>query len=329
MKRFPHDVKTSFMAVFTALSHVQIANWLAHYDVGRLRQARGIAQGIENTNYFVDTERGAYVLTLIERIPVQDVPFYLRLMKHLAVRGIPCPEPIADRHGQLWSLLGAKPATLVTRLPGAQVNHPGATDCATVGGLLARMHLAAADFGPAPANSRGLAWWPQAFAALKDELEPAQAGLIADELGAQQAFAATAAYRTLPASAVHADCFRDNVLIDEVAGAGIIDFYFACEDKWMFDLAVACNDWCVVESDGRLDPARAAALLDGYRAIRPLQEAEREAWPMMLRAAALRFWLSRLYDHHLPRDAEVLTPKDPGWFERILHARRTGATEII
>jgi homoserine kinase type II len=128
---------------------------------------------------------------------------------------------------------------------------------------------------------------------------------------------------------VHADCFRDNVLIDPAAGPGIIDFYFACEDKWVFDLAVACNDWCVDESDGNLDAQRTRALLDGYRSVRPLLDTELAAWPMMLRAAALRFWLSRLYDHHLPRDAEVLSPKDPRWFERILHARRTGATEII
>jgi len=317
------------MAVFTALSHEQIAQWLARYDVGRLRQARGIAQGIENTNYFVDTEHGAYVLTLIERIPVRDVPFYLRLMKHLAVRHIPCPEPIADRDGQLWSMLNGKPATLVTRLPGAQVEHPTAADCATVGGLLGRMHLAARDFGAAPANSRGLAWWPEAFAALEDELEPAQAALIADELQAQQSFAAGPVYRELPASAVHADCFRDNVLMDETGSPGIIDFYFACEDKWMFDLAVTCNDWCVDEGNGALVPARTAALIAGYRGVRTIEPAERQAWPMMLRAAALRFWLSRLYDHHLPRDAEVLSPKDPRWFERILQARRTGAPEII
>jgi homoserine kinase type II len=317
------------MAVFTAVSHEQVAHWLARYDVGPLRQARGIAQGIENTNYFVDTERGSYVLTLIERIPVQDVPFYLSLMKHLALRGIPCPEPLADRDDQLWSLLNGKPATLVTRLPGTQVTHPSPADCATVGALLARMHLAAVDFGPAPANSRGLGWWPRALEALESELDPAQASLVVDELRRQQAFAATAAYRSLPSSAVHADCFRDNVLMDEVAGPGIIDFYFACDDKWMFDLAVACNDWCVHDDDGDLDPARTQALLDGYRSVRPLQRPECEAWPMMLRAAALRFWLSRLYDHHLPREAEVLSPKDPRWFERMLQARRAGGTEII
>ena len=161
------------------------------------------------------------------------------------------------------------------------------------------------------------------------QLDAGQAEVIADELREQQTFARTAAYRSLPASAVHADCFRDNVLFDPQAGPGVIDFYFACDDKWLFDLAVACNDWCVGDADGELDRVRTSALLDGYQAVRRLLPAERAAWPMLLRAAALRFWLSRLYDHFLPRDAEVLSPKDPRWFERILHARRTGTTEII
>jgi homoserine kinase type II len=317
------------MAVFTVVAQDQIGNWLAGYNVGRLRTAQGIPQGVENTNYFVDTDRGAYVLTLIERIPVTELPFYLRLMKHLAVKGIPCPEPVTDQQGRLWSMLAGKPATLVTRLPGSQVAHPSPQDCAIVGTLLARLHLAAQDFGPAPANSRGLQWWPLALDALKNELTADQARLASDELRAQQSFAATAGYRNLPGSAVHADCFRDNVLMDPTAGPAVIDFYFACEEKWMFDLAVTCNDWCVEENSGELDPARAAALLDGYRNVRQPQPAEQAAWPMMLRAAALRFWLSRLYDHFLPRDAEVLSPKDPRWFERILHARRTGATEIV
>ncbi len=317
------------MAVFTAVPHEQIDAWLAGYDVGRLQQARGIAQGVENTNYFVDTDQGSFVLTLIERIPADDLPFYLSLMKHLAVRGIPCPEPVTDRQGRLWSRLSGKPATLVTRLPGTQVSHPSREDCAAVGGLLARMHLAAADFGAAPENSRGLRWWPAAFEALKERLDEDRSSTIADEIQVQQAYARSPQYRSLPASAVHADCFRDNVLMDADAGPGVIDFYFACEDKWIFDLAVACNDWCVNDDDGHLEAARMKALLDGYQAVRALQPAELQAWPMMLRAAALRFWLSRLYDHFLPRDAEVLSPKDPGWFERILHARRTGATEIV
>jgi homoserine kinase type II len=317
------------MAVFTAVSNEQLDAWLTRYDVGRLRQAQAIAQGIENTNYFVDTERGSYVLTLIERISAADLPFHLQFMKHLAVRAIPCPEPVADREERLWSPLNGKPATLITRLPGTQVATAGCDHCETVGVLLARMHLAARDFGPAPHNTRGLAWWPVALAALEGEIDADQASLIRDEISRQQAYAATPQYRRLPGSAVHADCFRDNVLFDPVVGPGIIDFYFACEDKWLFDLAVACNDWCVADSSGELDEARTTALLRGYQAVRMLPTGERAAWPMMLRAAALRFWLSRLYDHFLPRDAEVLSPKDPRWFERILHARRTGTTEIV
>lgn len=317
------------MAVFTAVTDYQLSVWLERYDVGRLREARGIAQGIENTNYFVDTEGGSYVLTLIERIGAQDLPFYLGLMKHLARRGISCPEPLSDVEGGLWSWLNGKPATLVTRLSGGQVARPDLRHCAAVGTLLARMHLAAQDFQPSLPNSRGAAWWPSAFAAISNELDADQARVIADELREQQSFALTERYRGLPASAVHADCFRDNVLFDSQTRPGVIDFYFACNDKWLFDLAVACNDWCVVDDDGELDPVRTKALLDGYQAIRPLQPAERAAWPMLLRAAALRFWLSRLYDYFLPRDAEVLSPKDPRWFERILHARRSGTREII
>jgi len=317
------------MAVFTAVPHDQIDAWLTGYDVGRLQRAHGIAQGVENTNYFVDTDQGSYVLTLIERISTHDLPFYLRLMKHLALRGIPCPDPVTDRQGRLWSRLSGKPATLVSRLPGIQVAHPCAEDCALVGALLARMHLAAADFGAAPPNSRGLQWWPAAFDAVGHSLDEDQSNTIADEIRLQQAYVQTPQYHSLPASAVHADCFRDNVLIDAHTGPGVIDFYFACEDKWLFDLAVACNDWCVDHDNGQLKSTHVRALLDGYQSVRALQDAELEAWPILLRAAALRFWLSRLYDHFLPRDAEVLSPKDPGWFERILHARRTRATEII
>ncbi|MGE0802323.1 MAG: homoserine kinase [Lautropia sp.] len=308
------------MAVFTAVSDQELAHWLTRYDVGALVAARGIADGIENTNYFVDTAGGAWVLTLIERIAPADLPFHLRLMKHLATRGIRCPEPVADRGGALWSPLAGKPATLVTRLAGHPVDAPAPVHCAALGRLLARMHLAAADFGAAPPNPRGRDWWADAVRQLHDRLPVATAALVDDELAAQQRFAATPAAAALPVSPVHADCFRDNVLFDG-DDPGIIDFYFAGVDSWGFDLAVACNDWCI-DAAGRLDPPRVAALFTGYQAVRPLLPAERTAWPMLLRAAALRFWLSRLYDHFLPRDAAMLRPKDPATFERILAARR-------
>lgn len=312
------------MAVFTAVSDDEIARWLGRYPVGAFRAARGIADGIENTNYFVDTEDGAWVLTLVERIAPADLPFHLRLMKHLASHGIRCPEPLADRDGGLWSPLAGKPATLVTRLPGRPEMAPQAPHCQSVGALLARMHLAAADFGPAPANTRGIGWWPQAATALAPHLGPAEKSLLDDELAAQLAWAATPAWQALPASAVHADLFCDNVLFDAAGEPGVIDFYFACHDKWLFDLAVTCNDWCIEAATGKLDPLRTADLLDGYRTVRALTPEESAAWPMMLRAAALRFWLSRLYDWYLPRDAKMLKPKDPTALERILRSRRAG-----
>lgn len=311
------------MAVFTVVSDQQLKDWLAHHDAGELQRAEPIASGIENTNYFVDTTRGRWVLTLVERLPVERLPFHLELMQHLAQRGIPCPAPLADREGRLFSPLNGKPATLVTRLDGKAVVDTTPEHCRAMGALLARMHLAAADFGPAPANVKGPEWWPIALEELRPRLEPALRTLAADELAAQQAWMDTPDWKNLPASAVHADIFRDNVLFTSPSEPGVIDFYFACHDTWLFDLAVVCNDWCLAADDAHLDPVRTEALLAGYRSVRPLQDIERRGWTMALRAAALRFWLSRLYDLLLPREAAMLQPKDPTHFERILTDRRT------
>ena len=316
------------MAVFTVVSDQQLKDWLAQYDAGELLAIEPIASGIENTNYFVDTAKGRWVLTLVERLPVEQLPFHLELMQHLARRGIPCPAPLANRQGQLFSMLNGKPATLVTRLTGKSVVDTTPQHCQAMGALLARMHLAAADFGPAPANVRGPGWWPQAIKELRPKLAPAQLALAEDELAAQQAWMATSEWQELPASAVHADCFRDNVLFTTPSTPGVIDFYFACHGTWLFDLAVVCNDWCLAADDAHLDPARTEALLAGYRSVRPLQDIERRGWTMALRAAALRFWLSRLYDLLLPREAAMLQPKDPTHFERILTDRRTLSGEL-
>ncbi|MDO4904677.1 MAG: homoserine kinase [Lautropia sp.] len=310
------------MAVFTVVSDQEIAQWLAQYDAGSLLSAQAIASGIENTNYFVDTSKGRWVLTLVERLPTERLPFHLNLMKHLAQRGIPCPEPLADREGRLWSMLNGKPATLVTRLPGRSVEDTTAPHCHAIGQLLARMHLAAADFGPAPANVRGADWWPQALTELTPLLPADQLALIHDELAVQLAWRQQAAFAALPASAVHADCFRDNVLFDTIDAPGIIDFYFACHDTWIFDLAVVCNDWCLAPDHFSLDSSRLMSLLEGYQNVRRFDDVERQGWPMALRAAALRFWLSRLYDALLPREAAMLQPKDPEHFRKILLDRR-------
>lgn len=316
------------MAVFTPLDQNDVQQWLLNYELGDLLGLEGISSGIENTNFFVDTSKGRFVLTLFERLSASDLPFYLELMRHLAARGIPCPNPIANRQGSLLGELKAKPAAIVTRLSGHVQMHPDARLCAEVGAALARMHLAAADYPGRLPNPRGRDWWRQTAPAVLPFLTKAQADLMQDELGAQARFAASPAFAELPGSAVHADLFRDNVLVRDDDGSGttlggIIDFYFAGVDSWLYDLAVTVNDWCIDDSDGSLVEERLSAFLCAYRVLRPPLAAEYECWPMMLRAAGLRFWLSRLFDLHRPRPAQIVNVKDPSHFERLLTQRRT------
>jgi homoserine kinase type II len=317
------------MAVFTQVSADELRQWLRGYALGELLGFEGIASGIENSNYFVDTAHGRYVLTLFEVLGATQLPFYLSLMQHLAARDVPCPDPVPDRAGRLLGSLNGKPAALVSRLAGRAIVAPDPRHCAQVGALLARMHHAARDFEGGLPNLRGLAWWFETAPAVRPFLDPPQRRLLDDELVAQRRFAASDACRALARSPVHADLFRDNVLFeDDPAGprlGGVIDFYFAGIDTWLFDLAVTVNDWCIDEASGELDPPRLEALLAAYRGEGRFTDADRSAWPMMLRAAALRFWISRLFDFHRPRPAEMVTPKDPGHFERILRARRRDA----
>lgn len=318
------------MAVFTPVTRDELVHWLERYALGELRHFEGIAAGIENSNFFVTTSGGRFVLTLFERLAFDELPFYLSLMHHLAAHGLPCPDPVADRHGEVLGRLAGKPAALVTRVPGRAVASPGPAHCAQVGTVLARMQLAARDYGESAPNPRGLAWCRRTAPSMLGFLGVEQAALLRDELARQQAFAASSLHASLPSSVVHADLFRDNVLFDTLPDGlpglgGVIDFYFAGVDTWLFDLAVAANDWCIDDRSGEFDALRLAALLDAYRKVRAPHEAEIAAWPMMLRAGALRFWLSRLFDLHLPRPAELVIPKDPAHFERILRARRAGA----
>lgn len=310
------------MAVFTPISRAKLEGWLASRPAGRLQAFAGIAEGVENTNYFVETDAGHWVLTLFERIPPEGLPFHLDLLHHLAARGLPCPDPVADACGALWAPLAGRPAALVNRLPGRGVERPSLAHCGPIGDLLARMHLAVADFDGVQPNPRGINWWVEAGARIAPLLPPAQARLLTEELDAQRAAHAGAEHRALPRGAVHADLFRDNVLFEGDTIGGVIDFWFAGVDTLLFDLAVTVNDWCVDDTTGELDAPRLGALLAAYVARRPPSDAERTAWPMAMRAAALRFWLSRLDDLHRPRPAQQLTPKDPGTFERILLARR-------
>lgn len=309
------------MAVFTALTRDDIAGLLSHYALGELRAFEGIAAGIENTNYFVDTGEGRYVLTLFERLSFRELPFYLELMRHLARRGLPVPAPQENRSGGLLSELKGKPAAIVTRVNGRSIEAPDAAHCAVIGGLLARMHLAAADFPLFQPNLRGIGWCKQVLPQLQADVPDRTYQLLAEEVGFHDSFQRRPEAERLPHGAVHADLFRDNVLWDGERVGGVIDFYFAGCTWWLFDLAVAMNDWCVTVDDGAWDRARALALIEAYHAVRPLTALERDCWRTLLRAAALRFWISRLYDLHRPRAAYLLTPHDPGRFERTLRQR--------
>jgi homoserine kinase type II len=308
------------LSVFTPVSEGQLAGWLNNYAVGAPTLLQPIAAGIENTNYFVTTSQGRYVLTLFERLSAAELPFYLDLMAHLARHGIPCPAPIADLGDRYLSSLNGKPAALVTRLEGRSIESPSAADCAELGALLARMHLAARSYGGYLENPRGPKWWRVAARDVRAFLDAPRAALLDEELR----FQAQHRFPDLPRGAVHADLFRDNAVFEGGRISGVFDFYFAGVDCLVFDLAVCANDWCLVaaDSDRRLEERRLQALLGAYAAVRPLQPAEREAWPVMLRAAALRFWLSRLHDKHLPRPGELVKVHDPEHFREILALRQ-------
>jgi len=313
------------MAVFTEVSRVEAADLMQRLGLGRLIEMAGCAGGIENTNYFVTTEcdgqRQEWVLTLFERLSAEQLPFYLHLMKHLAGKGIPVPDPQADASGEILHRVRGKPAAVVNRLRGASVLAPQPAHCAQVGTMLARMHLAARDYEREQPNLRGLAWWNETVPVILPYLQPAQAQLLQAELAYQNHVAASPAYQGLPRGPVHADLFRDNVMFDGDQLSGVFDFYFAGCDTWLFDLAVCLNDWCIDLDSGAADPARTGALLQAYQAVRPLTAAERQLLPAMRRAGALRFWISRLWDWYLPRQAAVLKPHDPTHFERVLRAR--------
>nr|WP_315238175.1 homoserine kinase [uncultured Albidiferax sp.] len=313
------------MAVYTNVSLKEATALLRQLDLGDVTALRGIQGGIENTNYFATTDSGEYVLTLFERLTFEQLPYYLHLMKHLAQRGIPVPDPMGTKAGNILHTVKKKPASVVTKLRGKSELAPGVPHCAAVGDMLARMHLAGRDFAMTQPNLRGLAWWVDTTPVVLPFLEPAQAQLLQSELAYQNHIAASSAYAALPQGAIHADLFRDNVMFDTVDGqpqlSGFFDFYFAGTDAWLFDIAVCLNDWCVDLPTGAHDAARSDAFLAAYQAVRPLAAAERQLLPALLRAGALRFWISRLWDFHLPREAALLQAHDPTHFERVLRQR--------
>ncbi|WP_068635765.1 homoserine kinase [Thauera butanivorans] len=316
------------MSVFTHVPESTLAEWLKGYAVGRLVELKGISAGVQNSNFFVTTTLGRYVLTLFEDLSRAELPYYLHLMAHLSRHGLPVPGPIADRDNEYLGTLQDRPAALVVRLSGSSEMNPGLAHCEKIGAMLAGLHLAGQSYGRRQENPRGAAWRADTAQLVRPFLPAGEQAL----LDAETAFQATVDASALPQGAIHADLFRDNVLWDRDEDGtphvgGLIDFYFAGYDALLFDVAVTVNDWCS-QPDGQLDPARTQALLDAYHAERPFTAEERAAWPAMLRAAALRFWLSRAADFHRPRSGEMVSVKNPDEYRDILRLRAAGVPPL-
>ncbi|SDU37301.1 homoserine kinase [Halopseudomonas salegens] len=308
------------MSVFTPVNRSELEDFLTAFDLGRLLDYQGIEGGSENSNFFVATSRGEYVLTLIERGPVQALDFFIQLLAELHESCLPVPYAIENRNGQCLQQLNGRPALLQPRLPGKHLNAPNPSDCQAVGTALAQLHQASSQSRLERRSDRGLDWLSEQGALLAAELET---GELRSQL--ERTVSCINQWRqqppALPRAIVHADLFRDNVMFDGHHLSGIIDFYNAHSGITLYDVAIACNDWCV-NSQCQLDPARTRALLAGYAALRPFNPAELDAWPEMLRIAALRFWLSRQHAATQHQDQPGVLVKDPAHFQRIFAQHR-------
>jgi homoserine kinase type II len=301
------------MSVYTPVERRVLQQFLIGYDVGALINYQGISAGVENTNYFVTTERGEFVLTLFESLTSEQLPYYVQLQIHLAQSGLPTPHLVADNQKNHLVTLQGRPAVLMERLPGEMVAQPNCHQCRELGGWLARLHQAGNVFPEQRKNERGPAWWQHVAERLLPNLSHADAELLRSELAYQCGYKEA----DLPRGLIHADLFHDNALFVGDRLTGIVDFSCACYDLLLYDLAISANDWCALP-EGELDGFKVRALLAGYHEQRPLHEIERWLWPVMLRAAALRFWLSRLLDYQLPREGELTHVKDPEVFKQRL-----------
>ena len=334
------------MAVFSKVTQETLQNLLSNFNIGKLLYFEGIQAGIENTNYFIYTSENSYVLTIFEKLTMDQAPFYLSLMRHLAKRRTPCPLPILNKKGELLQFCDGKPTTIVSRLNGRAVEQPNIYHCYEIGKALAISHQDANDFPEIQNNTRSLLWWKITTPKILKFLPQQKQEILINELKEQELFFNSSNYKVLPKAVVHADLFRDNALFLEQKDiktnkiiknskklhlpkeklGGIIDFYFAGYDTLIYDLAVVANDWAIFhdsEKIGSFKTNELDYLLKGYQSIRNLNASEMEAWPMVLRSAAFRFWISRLYDWYVPREATLLTPKDPTQFEIILLKRKS------
>lgn len=310
------------MAVYTEVTADDINAFVRDYDLGTVTTFKGIAEGVENSNYLLQTEKGNFILTLYEkRVKADDLPFFIGLMDHLAAKGIDCPEPVHDREGSALKTLCDRPAAMVTFLPGISLKHPSPAQVGEVGAALARLHLAAADFTGVRQNALGHDGWrelAERCGAQADEIAPGLASLIGEELGILDRDWPEG----LPEGVIHADLFPDNVFFLGERLSGLIDFYFACNDLWAYDLAICINAWCF-EADGAFNVTKTRRMLEGYRSVRPLDAGEVDALPVLCRAAALRFLLTRTHDWLHQVEGALVRPHDPVPFLNRLRFHRT------
>jgi len=301
------------MSVYTTIEQDELVAFLRHYNVGDLINYTGISDGIENTNYFVTTSQGQYVLTIFEELTAKELPYFLDLMAFLAEHEVPSAHPIADNNNTFLRTLKDKPAALVIRLTGKGIDQPNTAQCQALGENLGKLHAVSHEFSGHRDNPRGPSWWHDMSVKLDGKLSTSERELLDVEMSFQSQHRRD----QLPSGVIHADLFRDNALFEADQLTGIIDFYYACNDVQLYDLAITVNDWCS-NPDGSLDSVRVTAMLESYVKKRPLLADEKQAWPMMLRAAALRFWLSRLHDKHFPKEGEMTHVKNPDVFKNIL-----------
>ena len=309
------------MSVYTSVDNDQLEKFLLRYDIGKPLALEPIAPGITNSNYYLDTGEGRFVLTLYEHHSDDELDYMLGLQRHLADRSVRCSRPVLDRRGEFYSSLNNRPAAIIRRVNGEVCDSPSLEQCALIGGELARFHLAGQDFAGWRANPRGLDWVAAVQDMLRDELGDADCRAIDSSLNAARAFDMEA----LPRGAIHADLFHDNALFDGDELGGILDFDYACHDCLVFDIAVVLNDWCI-DNDYRIVDVRADAIIDAYQAERPLAGDEIRSLPLMLRLAALRFWLSRLYDKTFPLSGELTYIKNPQPFREMHRLRSVEAS---
>ena len=311
------------MSVYTRVETEQLESFLERYELGQPRALEPIAGGITNSNYYLDTDNGSFVLTLYEHHSDDELEFMLGLQQHLAARGVTCPAPQLDRRGGFFSMLNRRPAAIIDRLPGQVVERPAGRHCALIGAELAAFHLQGIGFGGKRPNPRGLDWLLVVADMLDQELGDGERALFEQTLGEYR----DADSAQLPRGAIHADLFHDNALFAGDTLGGIFDFDYACNDVLALDIAVTLNDWCI-DGDGELDEALVQALLGAYRQRRRIERRELEMLPLMLRFSALRFWLSRLQDRIHPKSGELTFTKDPNHFLNLLELRTRARQEL-